>query len=98
MAELYGFTLPINSLFKKELIGDYVDLDKFTVHQFGRHANNHIEGTEAYKLFFDYFDEGEEDEAQVFLNINLVGHRIEIREKDVEYRKPLLALLSAGKP
>lgn len=45
-----------------------------------------------YKLFFD---NGKENEyAEIYLNINLNDNLIEINEKDLEYRKPILKAFS----
>ena len=51
------------------------------------------------KLFFDTYDveegpEAEKKEAQIFLNFDVKKGRVQLREKDPEFRPPLVAWLA----
>ena len=50
------------------------------------------DGPVKLKLFFQ--SEKEDEYAEVYLNIDVAGGTVELREKDVEYRAPLLRSLS----
>jgi len=45
------------------------------------------------KLFFE--SGGQDDYAELFTNIELAARRLEVREKDEEYRKPVVRALQA---
>lgn len=65
----------------------YVNLKEFAKAVAGGEGN--YTTFNEYKLFF----EGEEQYAEVYLNINPKEHQLELREKDEEYRPALITFL-----
>ena len=78
ISELYKF--PTIKPFSKRVI--YTNLYSLS------EANTNLEGNGKYhyKLFFD------DDAAEIFLNLNLNDREIELSEKDVDYREPLIKI------
>lgn len=75
--------------FIKEMTVNYVNLREFAKAVSGQEPQ-HTE-TDQYKLFFE--GEGDNDYAEIFLNIDLSNNLIEILEKDEEYRSAILRFI-----
>jgi hypothetical protein len=77
--------------FRDSLIITYVDLDKFAKSVAGAYPQD-SSSIKKYKLFFE--GTKEDEYAEIFLNYNMVEKRIELNEKDEEYRPILIKFLS----
>ncbi len=77
--------------FRDSIIVSYVDLNKFAENVTGASLQD-SSSVKKYKL---YFEGAKEDEyAEVYLNYNVTDKRIELNEKDEEYRPILIKFLS----
>jgi hypothetical protein len=88
LQDVYKIKSKKELLFVDSIKANYVDLGAFMTTISGQKAEQ--SDTKQYKLFF----EGDEDYAEIYLNINEQEHWIELREKDEEYRPLILAFLS----
>jgi len=93
LARLYKLKIDTSKDFPIKISLSFTNLDKFTkstLHLTATDGN----GFHSYKLFFEDAKESEDGEAELFLNINETDELVELREKDQDYRKPLIAFLS----
>jgi hypothetical protein len=86
---LYGEKPILKSKFAPFVKADYVNLGIFAKAVAGGQDKESLTVDE-YKLFF----ESKDDEAELFLNINPTEKWIDLREKDPEYRKTIIKILS----
>jgi hypothetical protein len=77
--------------FRDSLIVAYVDLDKFAKNVAGASQKDST-SIKKYKLFFE--GAKEDEYAEIFLNYNMAEQRIELNEKDEEYRPILIKFLT----
>ena len=88
LAELYKQNIPVSAKFPKRVQASFVDLSQFTK-SLGLTANDG-ENIKKYKLFF----ETQNDEGELFLNINSNENWLELREKDEEYRPVMIKVFT----
>ncbi|MGG1515457.1 hypothetical protein ABE504_08585 [Paenibacillus oryzisoli] len=56
-----------------------------------------LESTSTSKKYKLFFDNGQESEyAEIYLNLDLKENKLELNEKDMEYREPILKGLTQG--
>lgn len=67
---------------------------RFTGISLGGDPRDLTKGPVKIKLFFDELG-GQDDYAELFTNIKLAAHRLEVREKDEGYRLPIVKALKA---
>jgi len=79
-----------SATFSTKIDASYIDLQQFAIHTAGKKPTN-LSDYQTYKLFLL---NSEGDEAEVFLNISAEEKRVELREKDLEYREPLISVFS----
>lgn len=77
--------------FRDSISVAYVDLDKFAESVAGASPQD-SSYIKKYKLFFE--GAKEDEYAEIFLNYNMLEKRIELNEKDEEYRPILIKFLS----
>ncbi len=70
----------------------FVDLNEFAKAKFGKDAIPHTDAKEM-KLFFEAEDP--QDYAELYVNINEKEHWLELREKNEDYRRPIIKFLTA---
>lgn len=87
--QLYKQTVDTTATFSKSINVTYVNLKEFAKAFSGQEG--HYTAANEYKLFFE--GKGDEEYAELYLNINLVDNWIELREKDEEYRPIVLRFL-----
>lgn len=87
--QLYKQTVDTTATFAKSIYVTYVNLKEFAKAVAGQEG--HYTAANEYKLFFE--GKGDEEYAELYLNINLVDNWIELREKDEEYRPIVLRFL-----
>lgn len=85
--DLYGTKLKASSMAKET---------HFTCITLGGDPRELRKGRVDAKLFYE--PEAEEDYAEMFTNIDLAAKRVEIREKDEDYRSPFVRALRAEPP
>lgn len=68
----------------------YVNLDEFAK-SLGAQDGGDYETQNQYKLFYE--GSGEDEYAELYLNISPTEHWIELREKDEEYRPTIIKFL-----
>lgn len=91
LAKLYKQPIDSTATFIKDIQVNYVNLQAFAESVSGQEGSGDYTVASEYKLFFE--GSGEEDYAELYLNIDPLHHWIELREKDEEYRPVLLRLL-----
>jgi hypothetical protein len=87
--QLYKQPVDTTSTFTSNINVNFVNLKEFAKDVAGQEGQ--YTAANEYKLFFE--GTGDEDYAEIFLNINLADNWIELREKDEEYRPALLRFL-----
>lgn len=87
--QLYKQTVDTTATFAKKINVTYVNLKEFAKAVSGQEGQ--YTAANEYKLFFE--GKGDEDYAELYLNINPVDNWIELREKDEEYRPLVLRFL-----
>lgn len=65
----------------------------FTAISLGGDPRDPTKGPVRIKLFFE--SGGPEDYVERYTNIELAGHRLEVHEKDADYRSPIVRALRA---
>ncbi|TSJ39450.1 hypothetical protein FO440_17045 [Mucilaginibacter corticis] len=93
LTSIYKLKTDSANLFIREVDAEYVDLEKFVISTGNKPTDN--DGFTKYKLFFDV---NNDDEAEVFLNINENEKLVQLMEKDEEYRMPLIVALTNQTP
>jgi hypothetical protein len=87
--ELYGTKAAPSAMAK---------LTDFTCITLGGDPRDLTKGPVQAKLFFDPGEEGGEGYAELYTNVDLAESRLEIREKDPEYREAIVRALTVAKP
>jgi len=87
MAKIYGQKLDSSYQFKKVVSVDFVNLGTFAQSVAGK--SDTASASKQYKLFFTLKD----DVAELYLNIDDQQKRLEIEEKDPDYRAPVIKSL-----
>jgi hypothetical protein len=90
LAELYKQKVDTTLRFIPSISVSYVNLQEFARAVAGEKGGAYTSPNQ-YKLFLE--SEGEEEYAEIYLNINPQEHGLELREKDEEYRPALLQFL-----
>jgi hypothetical protein len=89
MAKLYSQKQDSSSRFAKEISVDYVNMNSFAKTLGSKNKND--TSVHEYKLFFQ--GTNKDDYAELYLNINDSAKRIDIKEKDQEYRPLIIKFL-----
>jgi hypothetical protein len=89
LSQLYKLSFDKAATFVKSINVTYVNLKEFAKAAAGQEGQ--YTPANEYKLFFE--GNGDEDYAELYLNINSVDNWIELREKDEEYRPIVLRFL-----
>ncbi|MBI1780687.1 MAG: hypothetical protein HYR66_04895 [Sphingobacteriales bacterium] len=87
LVNLYKQKPDTSLIFTNNISVNYVNLSEFAKHLVANYEQEDL-ALKEYKLFFE--GKNDEDYAELFLNINLNEHWIELREKDEEYRSLLI--------
>ncbi len=69
----------------------FIDLDEFIKKEIKGYSGDE-NGINSLKVFFE--SDNEDDNAEIFININVKEHWIEIKEKDEDYRKQVIKALT----
>jgi|JI8StandDraft_2_1071088.scaffolds.fasta_scaffold88777_2 hypothetical protein len=77
--------------FRDSIVVPYVDLNKFSEKVAGGSLQD-SSTVKKYKLFFE--GQKEDEYSEIYLNFNVADKRIELNEKDEEYRPILIKFLS----
>lgn len=90
LAKLYKVKIDSTLQFTSAITVNYVDLKEFAK-SIGAKSGGSYSLTSEYKLFFEAKDDNEN--AELYLNINERDHWVELREKDEEYRPMVIRFL-----
>ena len=93
LAGLYKIKVDTSKQFVNRIHLSFADLNQYILNSTGHLPSNHI-GFKDYKLFFENSDKTNNDEAEIFFNINEKEKFVDIREKDQEYRKLIIGFLT----
>ena len=91
LANLYKTKIDSTKKFTKNCKAAFIDMNEYAKEKLGGEISG-IAGLKELKLFFE--SGNEKDYAELYLNINEKEHWIEVQEKDEEYRRPIIRLLS----
>jgi hypothetical protein len=91
LSKLYETKFDSTKKFTQNYKATFIDMNEFAKKELGQEISG-IAGLKELKLFFE--SGKEKDYAELYLNINEKEHWIEVVEKDEEYRKPILSLLT----
>jgi hypothetical protein len=101
LAQLYKIKINESENFVNTLHIAFVDLDKYANTVKGKDrailegkASSEADNFRHYKLFFGKEKASGPEEAEVFINVNEKAKIVELREKDIEYRKAIIGFLS----
>jgi hypothetical protein len=90
LAKLYKQKLDSAAQFKTRIVVSYINLDDFGKSLGAKSQENDTSGAK-YKIFFEGHQQ--DDNAELYLNVNSSAKWVEIREKDDSYREPIIKFL-----
>lgn len=91
LAQLYKEKIDSSQHFAISKRVAFIDLDEYIKKEIKGYLGDQ-NGINSLKVFFE--SENEDDNAEIFININMKEHWIEIKEKDEDYRKQVLKALT----